>query len=72
MSISNAFRVAAAEKSIAHHKDEIDPRSREPYCTKEDAEELLKSMALWAELNGFCLKVPKPAYAGEAEETGAK
>jgi len=67
-SISNAYRIAAAEAAIADHvlslRREDSPKV---CCTADDAADLLCSLALWAEINGVCLRIPKPVYAAESE-----
>ena len=59
--ISNAYRIAAAESAIERHNCcfNID---REGCCTEQDAAELLQSLALWAEVNGYCLRIPRPDF----------
>jgi hypothetical protein len=61
-SISNAYRIAAAESAIERHNRcfNIHP---EGCCTEQDAIELLQSLALWAEVNGICLRLQKAVYA---------
>jgi len=66
-SISNAYRIAAAESAIARHACEINPASEKICCDENDAAELLASLALWAECNGVCLRIPKPALAEEVD-----
>jgi hypothetical protein len=63
--ISPAYRIAAAERAIAYHLAETDPNCDRVACTADDAAELLLSLSLWAECNGVCLRIPKPAYADE-------
>ena len=52
--------------SAADYNHALSREDEESTCaTEEDAAELLASLALWAEVNGYCLKIPKPAYAEE-------
>jgi hypothetical protein len=60
--ITNAYRIACAERVIAMHVCEIDPEASRVACTADDAADLLLSLALWAECNGVCLRIPKPIY----------
>jgi hypothetical protein len=60
--ISNAYRIAAAESAIARHLCEISPDCERVSCNENDAAELLQSLALWAEVNGYCLRIPRPDF----------
>jgi len=67
-SISNAFRITAAEQAIERHNHCFNRvESAEEVgsfgATEEDATDLLKSLALWAEVNGFCLRLQKAVYS---------
>jgi hypothetical protein len=66
--ISNAYRIAAAESAIARHLCETSPECERVSCNENDAAELLQSLALWAECNGYCLRIPKPVFT-EIEAT---
>jgi len=62
-SISNAYRIAAAEAAICDHNSSLRRHEESTTCcTEEDATELLQSLALWAEVNGFCLRLQRPVY----------
>jgi hypothetical protein len=41
---------------------EVDPTAERIGCTEADAQELLASLALWAECNSVCLKIPRPIF----------
>jgi hypothetical protein len=69
-SISNTFRITAAEQALERHNHcfnrvESAEEAGSFGATEEDAEDLLISLSLWASVNGFCLRVPKPVYACE-------
>jgi hypothetical protein len=61
--ISNAYRIQQAESAIAHHAFAINNENEKLCCDENDAIELLKSLALWAEVNGVCLRLQKPVFA---------
>jgi hypothetical protein len=67
--ISNAGRIAAAESAICRHCCEITPDVERVCADESDAIELLQSLALWAECNGVCLRIPKPVYEVEEIDT---
>jgi hypothetical protein len=60
--ISNSYRISAAESAIERHVCAINPNGEKICCDENDAAELLQSLALWAECNGYCLRIPKPIY----------
>jgi hypothetical protein len=69
-SISNAYRIAAAEAAICDHNQSLGRDILRTGCTEEDATDLLCSLALWAECNGIALRLQKAIYAG-GEEGGS-
>jgi hypothetical protein len=69
-SISNTFRITAAEQAIERHNHcfnrvESAEEAGSFGATEDDATDLLASLALWAQVNGYLLRIPKPVYAGE-------
>jgi len=70
-SISNAYRIAAAEAAICDHNSSLRRHEESTTCcTEEDATELLQSLALWAEVKGVCLRLQKAVYVGDDGEGG--
>jgi hypothetical protein len=65
-SLSPAGRIQAAEEAVCRHRMSLDDDSDGSASgTEADAQELLQSLALWAEINGYTLRIPKPVYAEE-------
>jgi hypothetical protein len=69
-SISNAFRIGAAEQAIERHNNcfNRDESGMQHGCTAQDAADLLISMSHWAEVNGLCMRI-KPVHVFSTEET---
>ena len=65
--LTTAVRIAAAERAICQHTCDVDPGGGRLCSGQNGAIDLLRSLALWAEVNGFCLRVPKPEFVDTEE-----
>jgi hypothetical protein len=68
--ISNAYRIAAAESAINDHRLSLHGRDCDEltqHCSAAEAHELLASLALWAEVNNVTLRIPRPVYTEEVD-----